>query len=172
MNFWHEYTTTGGKLKTPIGGWINLTNRIWHWYYNKERDKLYHISGTTIKFFKQASGWQCTHLSTTYQILHVETSAQIFPAGIPTSVIQISESKMNKLQEGPLPPPAIEDSTPCWEFIDTWGGVECGVTSTLVINPKTTCSGSQMKWQQALSYGWLKYPMTGRGLQISWEWVE
>jgi hypothetical protein len=29
---------------------------------------------------------------------------------------------MNKLQEGPLPPPATEDSTPFWEFIDTWGG--------------------------------------------------
>jgi hypothetical protein len=29
---------------------------------------------------------------------------------------------MNKLQEGLLPPPATEDSTPFWEFIDTWGG--------------------------------------------------
>ncbi len=29
---------------------------------------------------------------------------------------------MNKLQEGPLPPPATEDSTPFWEFIDTWIG--------------------------------------------------
>jgi hypothetical protein len=52
MNFWHEYTTTGGKLKTPLGGWINPTHRIWHWYYNKERDELYHISRTTIKSFK------------------------------------------------------------------------------------------------------------------------
>jgi hypothetical protein len=49
-------------------------------------------------------------------------SAQIFPAGIPTSVIKISESKMSKLQEGPLHPPTTEDSTPFWEFIDTWGG--------------------------------------------------
>jgi hypothetical protein len=29
---------------------------------------------------------------------------------------------MNKLQEGPLPPPTTEDSTLFWEFIDTWGG--------------------------------------------------
>jgi hypothetical protein len=29
---------------------------------------------------------------------------------------------MNKLQKGPLPPPATEDSTPFWKFIDTWGG--------------------------------------------------
>jgi hypothetical protein len=122
INFWHEYTTLGGKLKTPLGGWINPTHRIWHWYYNKERDKLYHISGTTIKSFKQASGWQCNRLTTTYQITHVETSAQIFPTGIPTSIIQISESRMNKLQEGPLPPPTTENSTPFWVFIDTWGG--------------------------------------------------
>ncbi len=52
----------------------------------------------------------------------VEMSAQIFPAGIPTSIIRISESKMNKLQEGSLPPPTTEYSTPFWEFIDTWGG--------------------------------------------------
>ncbi len=29
---------------------------------------------------------------------------------------------MNKLHKGPLPPPTTEDSTPFWEFIDTWGG--------------------------------------------------
>jgi hypothetical protein len=48
INFWHEYSSTGGKLKIPLGGWINPSHRIWHWYYNKERDKLYHISGTKI----------------------------------------------------------------------------------------------------------------------------
>jgi hypothetical protein len=32
MKFWHEYMTPGGKLKTPLGGWINPTHRIWHWY--------------------------------------------------------------------------------------------------------------------------------------------
>ncbi len=37
---WHRFTTTGGKLKTPMGGWTNPTHRIWNWYYNKERDKL------------------------------------------------------------------------------------------------------------------------------------
>jgi hypothetical protein len=39
--------TTGAKLKTPLGGRINPTHRIWHWYYNKEREELYHINGTT-----------------------------------------------------------------------------------------------------------------------------
>jgi hypothetical protein len=52
VNFWHGFTTTGGKLKTPLGGWMNPIHRIWNWYYNKERDKLYHINGTTIKYFK------------------------------------------------------------------------------------------------------------------------
>jgi hypothetical protein len=112
----------GGKLKTPLGGWINPTHRIWHWYYNKRRDELYYISRTRIKSFKQALGWQRTFLTTTYQITHVEMSAQIFLAGIPTSVIRISESKMNKLHKGPLPPPTTEDSTPFWESIDTLGG--------------------------------------------------
>jgi hypothetical protein len=29
INFWHAFTTTGGKLKAPLGKWINPTHRIW-----------------------------------------------------------------------------------------------------------------------------------------------
>jgi hypothetical protein len=28
INFWHAYTTTGGKLKTTLGRWNNKTHRI------------------------------------------------------------------------------------------------------------------------------------------------
>jgi hypothetical protein len=87
INFWHEYSSTGGKLKILLGGWINPTNRIWHWYYNKEQEELYHISETKIKYFKQASGWRCTRSTTTYKLTHAEMSAKISTTGIPTSVI-------------------------------------------------------------------------------------
>jgi hypothetical protein len=114
--------TTGGKLKTPLGGWINPTHRIWHWYYNKDREELYHISGTTIKYFKRAIGWQCTRLTTTFVMMHVESSAHTFPFGAPTLVIRASDSKTNKLQEG-LPPLATPDNhTLFWTFIAAWGG--------------------------------------------------
>ncbi len=26
IDFWHSYTTTGGKLKTPLGNWKNATH--------------------------------------------------------------------------------------------------------------------------------------------------
>jgi hypothetical protein len=33
FNFWHSFTTTGGKLKVPLGNWLRPTYRIWKWYY-------------------------------------------------------------------------------------------------------------------------------------------
>ncbi len=122
VNFWHGFTTTEGKLKTPLGGWTNPTHRIWNWYHNKERDELYHINGTTIKYFKSKLGWWHTHSTTTYQKTQEETSAQNFPIWIPTSVVEISECKVNKLQDGPLPPTPRDNTQSFWEFLATWGG--------------------------------------------------
>jgi hypothetical protein len=122
VDFWHGFTTTGGKLKMPLGGWTNSTHRIWNWYYNKERDKLYHINGTTIKYFKRKLGWWRTCSTTTYQKTHEETSVQNFPTGIPTSVVETSECKVNKLQDGPLPPTPRDNMQSFWEFLATCGG--------------------------------------------------
>jgi hypothetical protein len=61
VNFLHGFTTTGGKLKTtPLGGWMNPTHKIWNWYYNKERDELYHLNRTTIEYCKCKLGWRRT----------------------------------------------------------------------------------------------------------------
>jgi hypothetical protein len=96
INFWHAYTTMSSKLKTPLGKWIHLTHRLWHWYFNKDKDELYHICGGTVRYFRQASGWRCTHSTTMYQFMQKETSAESYPTGVPTSVIAISETKVNK----------------------------------------------------------------------------
>jgi hypothetical protein len=106
-----------------LGEWTNPTHRIWNWYYNNKRDKLYHINGTTIKYLKRKLGWRRTRSTTTYQKTQEETSTQNFPTRIPTSVVRISECKVNKLQDGPLPPPTPRDNTQSfWEFLATWGG--------------------------------------------------
>jgi hypothetical protein len=68
MNFWHSFTTTGRKLKVPLGKWTNPTHQIWMWYYNQEGDELYHVRGDTIKHFRQATKWQCTRSTTAYQL--------------------------------------------------------------------------------------------------------
>jgi hypothetical protein len=31
INFWHAFTNTVGKLKTPLGRWTNSTHQIWIW---------------------------------------------------------------------------------------------------------------------------------------------
>ncbi len=61
-------------------------------------------------------------MTTTFEMTHVESSAQTFPSGAPTSVIHISDSQANKLQEGPPPLATPEDHPPFWTFIAAWGG--------------------------------------------------
>jgi hypothetical protein len=53
---------------------------------------------------------------------HVESLAQTLYSGAPTLAIRISDSKANKLQEGPLPLATPEDHTTFWTFIAAWGG--------------------------------------------------
>jgi hypothetical protein len=78
-NFWHEYMTTGGKLKSPMGGWINPTHRIWHWYYDKNREALYHINGPTIRLFARATGWRCTRSTTMFELKQTTSTTKIIP---------------------------------------------------------------------------------------------
>jgi hypothetical protein len=52
MNFWHAFTTTGGKLKALLGKWTNPTHHIWTWYYRQEGNELNHINGDTFKHFR------------------------------------------------------------------------------------------------------------------------
>jgi hypothetical protein len=35
IDFWHSYTNTGGKLKTPLGNWKDSTHQVWQWYYHE-----------------------------------------------------------------------------------------------------------------------------------------
>jgi hypothetical protein len=67
-------------------------------------------------------GWRCTHSTTTFELKCAKPSAQTCPTRVPTSVINISDYRVNKLQEGPLPLTAKEDPTSFWIFIAAWGG--------------------------------------------------
>jgi hypothetical protein len=111
MNFWHAFTTTGGKLKTPLGKWTNPNHQIWTWYYRQEGNKLYHISGDMIKHFRQATRWQRTRPTMTYQFTREETSPSKYPRRVLTSVILLSRNNINRLQEGPPLPTISSDLT-------------------------------------------------------------
>jgi hypothetical protein len=120
--FWHSFTTTGGKLETPLGGWTNLTHRIWTWYYHKGRDELYKINGMSITYYKQDSGWQRTRATLIFLKARKVCNVLELPSRIPTSVIEISASTVTKLQEGPRSPKLTKTSQMFWEFISTWRG--------------------------------------------------
>jgi hypothetical protein len=122
VNFWHKYTTTGGKLKSHLGGWINPTHRIWQWYYNKNREVLYHVEGTMSKVFSRATGWRHTRSTTTFKLKQTSSTATKHFKAEPMSVVRISESKVNKLQEGTVLVTKAEALVPFWTFIASWEG--------------------------------------------------
>jgi hypothetical protein len=66
VNFWHSYTTTGGKLKMPLGNWCNTTHHVWQWYYTKEDDDLQQIEGGRVVYFKPARRFRLTRSTVTY----------------------------------------------------------------------------------------------------------
>ncbi len=68
INFWHEYTTTGSILKSPLGRWINPTHWIWQWYYDKNWEALYHIDGSKIRLFARVTRWRRTRSTTTFEL--------------------------------------------------------------------------------------------------------
>jgi hypothetical protein len=60
---------------------------------------------------------------TTFKIKQAIPSTKVvISKGIPTLVIQISESRVNKLQEGPPPISPPETLVSFWTFIESWGG--------------------------------------------------
>ncbi len=67
IDFWHRYTTTGGKLKMPLGNWNNATHRVWQWYYKKEDNNLQQIVGGRVAYYKPARGFRLTRSTTTFQ---------------------------------------------------------------------------------------------------------
>jgi hypothetical protein len=100
INFWHSFTTTGGKLKVSLGRWSNKTHWKWKWCYNKGKDELYHINGNTIHYYNRETGWRQTRSTMSYKLAKTETSPLNSPTGVWTPVVALSINRLNKLQEG------------------------------------------------------------------------
>ncbi len=120
INFWHTFTNTGGKLKTPLGGWTNPTHQIWMWYYREEGNKLYRINRDKIALFKQATGWRRIRATMPYQFIRNKISSQ-HTEGTPTSVIELPTNSVNNLQEGPSLVLPQMNSISFSDYIAKWG---------------------------------------------------
>jgi hypothetical protein len=122
FDFWHSYTTTGGKLKVPLGKWSNPTHWVWQWFYKKEDSNPKQVEGGRAVHFRPARRLRLTRSKVVYQQVHDKEYNSQMLLGCPTSVRAILLTKVNKLQEGPSFANATKEYTNFWDFIQSWGG--------------------------------------------------
>ncbi len=100
FNFWHDYTATGGKLHTPLGAWITPTHRRWIWYYKSSTNDLHRIEKRKVYHYLHMANYRQTRLSTSYELVWEEGLLPTFKRGAPTFVLSLTNTKVNKLNEG------------------------------------------------------------------------
>jgi hypothetical protein len=122
FDFWHSFTTTGDKLKIPLGNWISPTHRIWKWNYRADTDDLQWVKGNTMFHYKPPSGFRFTRARRTYHVMQEEHLSPSIIQGVPTSVTSFSAQQVIKLSEEPALAKAVEETPDFWELLYSWGG--------------------------------------------------
>jgi hypothetical protein len=69
FDFWHSFTTTGGKLNAPLGKWVKPTHRIWRWHYREQEDDLQRIKDGKTCHYKPTSFSHWTRSMSKYQLV-------------------------------------------------------------------------------------------------------
>jgi hypothetical protein len=80
------------------------------------------IKGRRMDHYKPVWGFQETRSTTAYQQEWGERFPSLMPLGQPTSVMAISSTRVNKLQEGPQLVNDTAKHTTFWDFLQSWGG--------------------------------------------------
>jgi hypothetical protein len=138
FDFWHGFTTTGGKLKVPLGNWLQHTHCIWKWYYQQDNDKLQRIEGDMVFIYNVSQGLSLTQATKRYKLVLNEPISTGSIKGGPTSVSGLTAQLVTKLSEGPTLTKETENEMDFWEFLCSWGGawmwdgVEPGNNSSLL----------------------------------------
>ena len=122
FDFWHNFTTTGDKLKVPLGNWINPTHRIWKWYYRAASDDLYHVEANTLVHYTPSSGFRFTRSTQTYQKSFEEPLPPKLDHGAPISVTGFTTRRVVKLSTGPSLATEANALMSFWDFLYSWGG--------------------------------------------------
>jgi hypothetical protein len=76
-----------------------------------------------IQKFARATGWRRTCSTTTFELKQITSQEKTILKGVPTSVVNIAESRVNKLHKGPPPITMADGPTSFWNFINSWGGI-------------------------------------------------
>jgi hypothetical protein len=122
FDFWHSFTTTGDKLKVPLGNWINPTHRIWKWFYREDSDDLLRVEGTQMTYYKPVAGFCLTRSNHAYLMSYKKPLSLATDHSIPILFTGVSAQWATKLSTGPALVTATDARTGFWEFLHSWGG--------------------------------------------------
>ena len=123
FNFWHQFTSTGDKLKVPLGNWIHKSHRIWKWFYRPQDNNLQRIDRGTVYHYKLVTGHQGTRTTRVYHlVIREEVFSPAIQLGSPTSISGFSNQQVVKLNEGPAFPQDPEEISNFWKFLHSWEG--------------------------------------------------
>ena len=100
VDFWHNYVTTGGKLKVPLGRWNHPTHRKWLWYYSPI-DDLHRVEDKIVYHYLPAQSTRRTRSGLAYTLAWKEKLGVNHVIGEPVSVQGSDETHVYNLNLGP-----------------------------------------------------------------------
>ena len=100
FNFWHDYTATGDKLHTPLRTWMATNHRRWIWYYESSNNDLYRLENGKVNHYR------------------VEDIPPTFKRGAPTSVVNFTNTNVNKPNAGVPLATGPRVPTDFWKEVD------------------------------------------------------
>jgi hypothetical protein len=85
FTFWHNYATTGGKLKVPLGRWTHPTHRKWLWYTSLS-DDLHRVEDGIVYYYLPSQSKRCTCSGLAYALAWKEPLRGNHVMGKPVAV--------------------------------------------------------------------------------------
>jgi hypothetical protein len=121
FNFWHNYATTGRKLKVPLGRWTHPTHRKWLWY-SSSIDDLHRAEDGTVYYYLPAQSKRRTRSGLAYSLAWKEPLRVNHVIGEPVSVQGSDETHVYKLNIGPILARGPQQPSDFCEYLRNWGG--------------------------------------------------
>ena len=113
FNFWHNYATTGGKLKVPLGQWTHPTHRKWLWYTSSV-DDLHQVGNGIVHHYLPSQSRCRTRSSLGYALAWKEPLCTNHDMGQPVSVQGSDTTYVYKLNTGTTLARGTQQPS-CWE---------------------------------------------------------
>ncbi len=121
FSFWHNYATTGGKLKVLLGRWTHQTHRKWLWY-SSSIDDLHRVEDRIVYHYLPAQSKRRTRSGLAYTLPWKEKLGVNHVIGEPVSVQGSDETHAYKLNIGLTLARGPQQTSNLWEYIRNWGG--------------------------------------------------